>query len=186
MKKLLKWWFVLIPVLAIIIFIIIAALIPNPSDEEIKEKTKEFTTKDSRVTFTAAESYKQEEKGEYDLYLNKNNKQILRVYTYNLSDYEENSSKEILDHTVNSFISTKEDMKLFKKESRTEFDDKIVTTVEYSGKQKDSSDCVYIFSTIDFKTDTNYVVYVSEVILENRFEEHIEEMINILNNAKLN
>ena len=185
MKKLLKYWFILIPVLAMIIFIIIAGLIQN--EEQVKEeKTKEFTTKDSRVTFTALESYKQEEKGEYDLYINKNNKQILRVYTYNLSDYEENSSKEILDHTVNSFISTKEDMKLFKKESKVEFDDKIITTVEYSGKQKDSSNCVYIFSTIDFKADTNYVVYVSEVILENKFEEHIGEMINILNSAKLN
>ena len=33
---------------------------------------------------------------------------------------------------------------------------------------------------------TNYVVYVTEVIIKNQYEDHIGEMINILKSAKLN
>ncbi|MBQ9024371.1 MAG: hypothetical protein IJ105_04040 [Bacilli bacterium] len=185
-KKLLKWFIILLPAIAILLFLLIIALIPNKTEELPKIKYKDFTTKDSRVTFSLDEKYKQEEKGEYDLYLNYNNEKIVGVFTYNLNEYEQNSSKEILDNRARSFLSTKQNMKLFKKETKTELEDKTITTVEYSGKTDKSSECVYIISVIDFKNDPNYVVYINEVILKNQYELNIREMNNILQSAKLN
>jgi len=185
MKKLLKWFIILIPVFVVILFLLIAALIPNKAAEVEKKKEKEFITKDNRVVLKAYEDFKQEDKGEYDLYLNKNKTQILGLFTYYLSEYEENSSKEILDHQTNAFINTRKDMKIWKKEYKIEMDDKTITKVEYIGKTDKSSDCIYIFATIDFKADPNYVVYVNEVILKDDYENNIGEMNNILQSAKL-
>ena len=185
-KKILKWLIILLPALVILLFLFIIALTPNKTAEIKPIKTKDVVTKDLKVTFSIDKKYKQEEKGEYDLYLNKNNEQIVGVFTYNLNEYEENTSKEILDKQVNNFVSTRKNMILFKKETKTELDDKTITRVEYSGKTDKSSECIYIFSTIDFKKDTNYVVYVSEVIIKNNYEENIREMIKILESAKLN
>lgn len=186
MKKFLKWLFIIIPFLAVVLFVIMVEFIPNKSEKNIEIKTKNYTTKDSRVTFLADELYNQEEKGDYDLYINKDNKQVVGAFTYNLNEYEESSSKEILDKQINYFVNSRNDMKLFKKETKIDMDDKVITRVEYSGKTDKSSDCVYIFSVIDFKSDTNYVVYVNEVIIKSMYEKHIGEMVDILKSAKLN
>lgn len=185
-KKILKWLIILLPAIVVLLFLGIVMLIPNKTGEIKQIKTKDVITKDSRVTFSVDEKYKQEEKGEYDLYLNKNNKQILGVFTYNTNEYEEKTSKEILDKQVNNFISTRKNMKLFKKEETIDLEDKTIIKVEYSGKTEKSSECVYIFSTINFKSDPNYIVYVNEVIIKNTYEENIREMLNILKSAKLN
>ena len=186
MKKYLKWLFILIPVFAVLLFLIVVMLIPNKNGDIKELKIKEYKTKDNRVTFSADENYKQEEKGEYDLYLNKDNKQIVGAFTYNLSEYEEKSAKEVLDKQVNNFISSRKDMKLFKKETTDDMEDKTIIRVEYSGKTDKSSDCLYVFSVINFKADPNYVIYINEVIIKERYENHISEMINILQSAKLN
>ena len=185
-KKLLKWFIILLPAIAVLLFFIVVAFIPNENAKEKKIVTKTVKTKDSRVSFIVDEKYKEETKGEYDLYLNKDNKQIVGGFTYNLNEYEENSSKEVLDKQINNFITTRKDMKLFKKEVKTQMEDKTITRVEYSGKTEKSSECIYIFSTIEFKNDPNYVVYINEVIIKQRYEDNISEMIDILKSAKLN
>ena len=185
MKKVLKWLIIILPLLFLILYVILHPIISNTKTEEAKIKAKEFTTKDGRVAFNASEEFKQEEKSDYDLYLNKNNTQIVGGFTYILSDYEENTSKLILDKQVNSFITSKKDMKLFKKEMKIEMDDKIITKVEYSGKSDKSSDCIYIFSVIDFKIDANYTIYINEVIFKKDYESKISEMIDILKSAEL-
>lgn len=186
MKKLLKWLIILLPLLVALLVLLLVELTPNKITKEKEVKTIEYKTKDERVTFLAPEEFKQEDKGQYDLYLNKNEKQIMGVFTYTLSDYEENSSKEILDKQINYFINSRKDMKLYKKETKIEDEEKTITRVEYAGKTDNSSDCVYIFSVIDFKNDTNYVVYVNQVIIKDSYEENIKEMIDILKSAKLN
>ena len=65
-------------------------------------------------------------------------------------------------------------------------DDKTITKVEYTGTNTDSSECVYVFAVIDFKADTNYVLYSNEVLLHKDYEKNISEMIDILKNVKLN
>ncbi len=185
MNKFLKWLIIIVPFVLIILFISFASLLSNKEKEEIIN-LKEFKTKDNRVTINADEKYKLEEKGEYDLYLNKDNKQVVGVFSYNLSDYEEKSSKEILDKQVNAFIASRKNMSLFKKEETIDMDDKIITKVEYSGKAEKSSECVYIFSTIAFKSDSDYVLYINEVMLKDSYEKNSTQMIDIIKSAKLN
>ena len=179
----LKWLFLIVPVILIVIFVIVANII-NSKPKEVRKVN--YTTKDNRVVFTFNEDFIKKDVGDYDLYATKNDRQIFGLFTYNLNEYEENNSKEILDKQISYFLETRKNMKLYKKESKIEMDDKIITKIEYSGKSDESSDCVYIFSVIDFKADTNYVVYANEVIIENEYEKNIGEMTDILKSAKLN
>lgn len=186
LKKHMKWLFILIPAFAVLLFLLVVMVIPNKNGDIKEIKLKEYKTKDSRVTFKADENYKQDEKGEYDIYLNKDSKQIVGGFTYNLSEYEEKTPKEVLDKQISYFSSSRKDMKLFKKEVIDDLEDKTIIRVEYTGKTDKSSDCIYVFSVINFKADPNYVVYINEVIIKDRYEEHISEMIDILQSAKLN
>lgn len=185
MKFNLKWLFVIVPILAIIVFVAVATIISAGKKEE-KIKEVNYVTKDSRVTFTFTEDFTKKDLGEYDLYVTKNDKQVFGAFTYNLNEYEESSSKEILTNQVNYFLNTRQNMKLFKKETITNLEDKTITRVEYTGKSNDSSDCVYVFAVIDFKADPNYVVYANEVIIKKNYEGQIGDMISILESAKLN
>lgn len=190
-KKILKWLFIIIPALLLITFVFYMNIILNNNKEKITSITKkEFQTKDQRVTFSASEEFISQEQGEYDLYLTRKekgkNRQALGVFTYYLNEYEENSSKQILDKQINYFLENKKNMKIFKKEYTTSLDDKTITTVEYSGNADTSTDCIYIFSVIDFSADTNYVVYVNEIILKKDYEKVISQMKDILKSAKLN
>ncbi len=185
MNKVLKWLIVIVPFVLIIGLVSITALLTNKA-KEVKIVEKDFTTKDSKVTIKADEKYTNEDKGEYDLYLIKNNKQVVGVFSYDLSEYEEKTAKEVLDKQVNYYIETRKNMKIFKKEESIDMDDKVITKVEYSGKTDKSSECIYIFSVIAFKSDPNYILYVNEVILKSHYEENISEMIDILKSAKLN
>ncbi len=185
MKKLLKWFIILIPLFAVLTFAIVVSLIPNKEAKKEKIKLIEFTTKDDKVVFLADEKFKKDEKGEYDLYLNKNNLQILGVFTYDLNEYEEKSAKEVLDKQTNAFLSSRKNTELFKKEQTINTDDKTIIKVEYSGKTEKSSDCVYIFSVISFNNNPNYVLYIDEVIIKNKYEDNISEMIDILKSARL-
>lgn len=184
MTKFLKWLIILIP--AIIIFVALIVFAATPNKPTPKEKEKQFNTKDNRVTFTAYKSYKAEDRGEFDLYLNKDSKQVIGVFTYNLNEYEENSSKEILDKQISYYLERVSDIKLWKKEARYDMEDKVITKVEYMGKTDKSDECVYVFAAIDFKADSNYVLYVQEVISKNNYETQIGEMNDILKSAKLN
>ena len=185
MKKFLKWLIVIIPLLILIVFVILHPMISNSKKEDAKVNTKEYTTKDGRVTFLVPETYKSSEKGDYDLYLNNNDAQIIGAFTYTLKGYVENTSKQILDKQINYFIEKRKDMKLFKKETTIDMDDKVITKVEYYDKNDKNVDCIFVFSTIDFKADDNYTVYVNENLLKKDYEEKISEMIDILKSAKL-
>ncbi len=185
MKFNLKWLFIIVPIVAIIVFVIIASIISSNKKEEVLKEVN-YVTKDNRVTFTFNENFTKKDLGEYDLYVTNNDKQIFGAFTYNLNEYEESSSKEILDNQINYFLNTRENMKLFKKETISQMEDKVITRIEYTGKSSESSDCVYVFAVIDFKADHNYVVYVNEVIIKKNYEGQIGEMINILESAKLN
>lgn len=185
MKFNLKWLFIIVPVLAVLVFIIVATIINSNKKEEVLKKV-DYVTKDNRVTFTFNEDFTKKDLGEYDLYVTKDDKQVFGAFTYNLNEYEESSSKEILTNQVNYFLNTRQNMKLFKKETISQMDDKTITRIEYTGKSNDSSDCIYVFAVIDFKADPNYVVYVNEVIIKKNYEGQIGNMISILESAKLN
>lgn len=184
-----KWLYVVVLsaiLVPLIIIFVLSVTDPTKKKEEVKINNASYTTADGRVTVTAKEDFKQKKVSNYDLYLTKNDKQVIGFFTYALNEYEENSSKEILDKQISYFLSTRKDLKLFKKEKVIDMDDKTITKVEYTGTNTDSSECVYIFAVIDFKADTNYVLYSNEVLLHKDYEKNISEMIDILKNVKLN
>ena len=80
-------------VFAFLIFLFLI-LKSNKPEEIIELKNVTFTTSDNRVTITAKEDFKKRDVSNYDLYLTKNDKQIVGLFTYNLNEYEEKNSKE--------------------------------------------------------------------------------------------
>lgn len=189
-----KYLFLVLPVILILLLIIVSSVFTINNDnnktketkKEEKVKTNIYTTKDNRVDFIFNEGFKKSEVGEYDLYVKDDKRQlIMGIFTYDLSNYEENTAKEILDKQVSYFLKTRNDMKVFKKEVIKEYDDKKITIVEYSGKTPDSADCVYLFSTLEFNNAPGYVIYSTNVIIKKHYEEYIKEVKDILKNAKL-
>ena len=184
-----KYLFVLLPAILIILLLIVSSIFGTIKEKKIKkEEAKEITykTKDNKVSYTFKETFKTSEVGEYDLYVKDDKRQmIMGVFTYTLSDYEENSAKEILDNQIEYFKKTRNDMKIYKKEEVQDLSDKVVTKVEYSGKSTDSSDCIYIFSVTEFKNAQGYVLYSNQVLLKSDYENNSEELYNILKSAKL-
>lgn len=184
-----KYLFVLLPAILIVLLLIVSSIFGAINEKKIKkEEAKEITykTKDNKVSYTFKETFKTSEVGEYDLYVKDNKRQmIMGVFTYTLSDYEENSAKEILDNQIKYFKKTRNDMKIYKKEEVQDLSDKVITKVEYSGKSTDSSDCIYIFSVTEFKNAQGYVLYSNQVLLKSDYENNSEELYNILKSAKL-
>lgn len=184
-----KYLFVLLPAILIVLLLIVSSICGTIKEKEIKkEESKEITykTKDNKVSYTFKETFKTSEAGEYDLYVKDDKRQmIMGVFTYTLSDYEENSAKEILDNQIEYFKKTRNDMKIYKKEEVQDLSDKVITKVEYSGKSTDSSDCIYIFSVTEFKNAQGYVLYSNQVLLKSDYENNSEELYNILKSAKL-
>lgn len=193
-----KYLFLVIPIILILLLIIVSSVftINNDTNTDTKDKketkkeqeikTNIYTTKDNRVDFTFNEGFKNSEVGEYDLYVKDEERQlIMGVFTYDLNNYEENTGKEILDKQVTYFLKTRNDMKIFKEETTKEYDDKKIITVEYSGKTTDSADCVYLFSALEFNNAPGYIVYSTNVIIKEHYEEYIKEVKEILKNAKL-
>lgn len=177
---------IVVILLVLVLFLSLFSKEDDKKGEEVEVKEVTYLNSDNRLVLTVSEDFKKKDVSNYDLYITKNDKQIAGFFTYNLNEYEENSSKEILDKQISYFTNSRKDFNLFKKEQVIELDDKTITKVEYSGTNNDSSDCVYVFAVIDFKSDSNYVVYANEVILHSEYEKNITEMLNILKNAKLN
>lgn len=187
-----KYLFLVLPIILILLLIIVTSVFTiNDDTKKTKEKKEEiktniYTTKDNRVDFTFNEGFKNSEVGEYDLYVKDEKRQlIMGVFTYDLNNYEEKTGKEVLDKQVAYFLKTRNDMKIFKKETTKEYDDKKIITVEYSGKTTDSADCVYLFSAIEFNNAPGYIVYSTNVIVKKHYEEYIKEVKEILKDAKL-
>lgn len=195
MKINMKYLFVIIPLILIVLLIVLSSFYAEKSNDsnqkkikpkKVVEKTTVYTTKDAKVDFTFKDGYKVVDKGEYDLYAKNDKKQIiLAVFTYNLENYEEKTGKEILDAQVGYFLKTRNNMKVFKNEISKTYADKTITRIEYSGKSNDSSECVYVFSAIEFNNVPNYVVYVSQVLLKSDYEKYIKEINNTLISAKI-
>lgn len=174
--------------LSIILISLIIIFVMNNKGYNKNEKIEKinYTTSDNRITITATEDFKKKNVSNYDLYITKDDKQVIGFFTYNLNEYEENNSKEILYKQIEYFKNTRKDFKIFKKERTIYLDDKKITKIEYSGINDNSSDCIYIFAVIDFKDDANYVLYSNEVVLNNDYEDNIDNLINIIKSAKLN
>ena len=154
--------------------------------KKIDAERNEYKTKDGFVSFTFRHGFKKEEVGEYDLYVSNKSKNIIfSAYTYETFHYEQKTADDYITKGIADISEEKEKFNIFSDKKVIEKDDKIITTIEYSGKTKESSDCIYRISAISFKNKEEYIVYVVEIITENNYDLYKKEMLEILESAKI-
>lgn len=158
----------------------------NEERKRIEEERNDYTTKDNVSTFTFRHGYKQSEVGEYDLYVqNKAKKVIFAAFTYDTDKYEQKAVDDYLNKGISDVSAGKEKFELFKEKEVIDSDDKTITTVEYVGKTKESSLCVYKISVISIKTKPNYYIYTVQIVTKSNYDLYIKEILEQLNSAKL-
>ena len=155
--------------------------------KRIEAERHEYSTKDNTITFTFRHGFKQTDVGEYDLYvINKSKNIIFTAYTYDVSLYEQKTPDDFINKGINDIKVDKEKFDIFKDKEIKTVDDKTITTIEYKGKTRDSSMCIYKISTITSSTKPNYLVYIVEVITENNYDNYQKELLEILTTSKIN
>lgn len=155
--------------------------------KKIEEERNEYKTKDNLTTFIFRHGYKVSEVGEYDLYVqNKAKNIIFTAFTYDTTKYEQKTADDFINKGVSDISNGKEKFDLSKEKEVIDLDDKTITTVEYLGKTKESSLCVYKISVIIFKDKPDYLVYTVEVITKNNYDLYKKELLEILKNSKKN
>ena len=83
-----KWLYVVVLsaiLVPLIIIFVLSVTDPTKKKEEAKVNAASYTTADGRVTVTAKEDFKQKKVSNYDLYLTKNDKQVIVFFTYALN-----------------------------------------------------------------------------------------------------
>ena len=158
----------------------------NEERKRIEEERNDYTTKDNVSTFTFRHGYKQSEVGEYDLYVQNNAKKVVfAAFTYDTDKYEQKAVDDYLNKGISDVSAGKEKFELFKEKEIIDSDDKTITTVEYVGKTKESSLCVYKISVISIKTKPNYYIYTVQIVTKSNYDLYIKEILEQLNSAKL-
>lgn len=154
--------------------------------KKIDAERNEYKTKDGIVTFTFRHGYKKEDVGEYDLYVSNKSKNIIfTAYTYETFHYEQKTADDFITKGITDISVGKEKFNIFNDKKVIEKDDKVITTIEYAGKTKESSNCVYKISAITFKNKPEYIVYIVQIVTENNYDLYKKEMLEILENAKI-
>jgi hypothetical protein len=158
----------------------------NEERKRIEEERNEYITKDNQIIFTFRHGYKKEDVGEYDLYVqNKAKKVVFSAFTYETKHYEQKSADDFINKGINDISKNKEKFEVSKAKEVKEYDDKVITSVEYLGKTKESSDCIYMISVISFKNKPDYLVYVVEVVTKNNYDLYGKELLEILESSKI-
>ena len=159
----------------------------NEERKRIEEERNIYNTKDNVVAFTFRHGYKKLEVGEYDLYVKNTEKNVIfTAYTYDTTLYEQTTPDQFIDKGISDISKDKEKFDVFKQKETIDKEDKVITTVEYKGKTKESSMCIYKISVISFKNKPDYLVYTVSVITEKNYDLYIKEINEILNNSKIN
>jgi len=162
-------------------------------EKEIEETRNYYTTKDEKTTFTFRYGYKNEDVGEYDLYvINRDKGIVFSAFTYNLIDYEQRSIDDYLNKGVEDIKVNKKDFIEFSEREEIRGDNYLITTVSYQGQAEvktknkvSTSSCIYKLSTITFDNDPNYLVYVIEVVTKASYDEYKDELVDILKSVSL-
>lgn len=164
--------------------------------EKIIENTRnKYSTKDNKTTFTFRYGYKQKDVGEYDLYvINENKSIVFSAFTYNVIDYEQKTAEEYLNKGIEDVKVGKINFTEYTKKEELMSGDYFITTISYEGeaeiKQKNkitTSDCIYKLSTITFPGDSDYLIFVIEVVTKANYNTYKNELTEILKSvSKIN
>ena len=192
-KIVLKSLLYLIPIIVLIFVFSFGLNTYNEQVNKIKEERKRieaerniYNTKDNIVSFTFRHGYKKQDIGEYDLYVKNNEKNIVfTAYTYDTTLYEQTTPDQFITKGISDINKEKEKFDVYKQKEVKELDDKTINIVEYKGKTKDSSMCIYRIIVITYKNKPNYLVYIVEVITENNYNLYKKELNEIIDTSKL-
>ena len=155
--------------------------------KRIEQERNEYKTKDGVTTFIFKHGYKTLEVGEYDLYVKNQAKNIIfSAFTYDTTKYEQKTPDDFINKGITDISNNKEKFDKTKEKEVIDLDDKVITTIEYTGKTKESSLCVYKISVISYKEKNDYLVYVVQVITKNNYDLYNKEILDILKNSKIN
>ena len=163
--------------------------------QKIIDATKNnYSTKDNKTTFTFGYGYEQKDVGEYDLYVINNDKSIVfSAFTYNTIDYEQKTVEEYLNRGIEDLKEGKDSFVKYSDREEIKGYNYVITTISYEGKTKvkkdkkeTTSDCIYKISVINFNTDSNYLVYVIEVVTKANYDEYKKELTEILKTISVN
>lgn len=155
--------------------------------KRIEEERNVYRTRDNVVSFTFRHGYEKSDVGEYDLYVqNKAKKIIFSAFTYDTTRYEQKTPDAFMEKGIKDISTGKEKFEMLKDKEYITYDDKKITTIEYKGKTKESSMCIYKISVIEFSSRPNYLVYVVEVITEKNYDLYKKELTEMLKNSKTN
>ena len=159
----------------------------NEERKKIEAERNVYNTKDNVVAFTFRHGYKQEQVGEYDLYVKNSQKKVLvTAFTYDTTLYEQTTPDQYIGKAIADISKDKVKFDVYKEKSVKDLEDKVITTVEYVGKTKESSDCIYKINIISYKNKPDYLVYVVGVVTKVNYNLYNKEINEILETSKLN
>lgn len=155
--------------------------------KRIEAERNVYKTKDNVVSFTFKHGYKQEQVGEYDLYVkNSQKKVLLTAFTYDTTLYEQTTPDQYIGKAISDISKDKVKFDVYKQKEVKEMDDKTITSVEYIGNTKESSDCIYKITIITFKNKPDYLVYAVGVVTKVNYKLYNKEINEIIETSKLN
>ncbi|MBR2712759.1 MAG: hypothetical protein IKE73_03530 [Bacilli bacterium] len=163
-------------------------------EKEIAETRNYYVTKDSKTTFTFGYGYKQDDVGEYDLYvINKDKSIVFSAFTYNTIDYEQRSVDEYLNKVIEDIKVDKKNFLEFSKKKQIKGEGYLINTISYEGQAEvktktkvTTSNCIYKLSIITFDEDPNYLISVIEVVPKAYYDEYKTELTDILKSVSVN
>lgn len=161
--------------------------------KEIEATKNYYITKDNKTTFTFGYGYKEDEVGEYDLYvINRDKSIVFSAFTYNIIDYEQRTVDDYLNKGINDIKVDKKNFLEYSKKEEIKGNNYLITTVSYQGQAEvktknkvTTSSCIYKLSVITFYTEPNYLVYVIEVVPKAYYDEYESELIDILKSVTI-
>ena len=150
----------------------------NIKEKELSEVYNLYKTKDDFATFKFKYGFIVKDVNDYDLYAIDNN--------YDITNYEQKTHLDFINKSVNDLKSSKDKFEEYEKLKTENLPDRVVTTVSYVGKSKNSSLCVYKFSLITFNDKPNNILYITEISIKDKYYKYKDELKEIVNSVKIN
>lgn len=148
-------------------------------DTNYKEsKYKTIFTDDRLVKFEIPNYYESKNVGEYDLYFT-NEESVIGVFIY-----DDDEAENVLKHQEDFIIKTRDNVKIIDKNEYT-LNNKKVITHTLKG-EKDGNINIYKTNVITFDKYPNYVIYVTEICLEENSYKYEDIFKKIIDNISLN
>lgn len=158
--------------------------------EKQKQAKLDVTTiipsNDNSFEITFKTGHKKEIVSEYDLYVKNTKKKIVTgAFLYDVSNYEEKTLDAVLNKQVEYIKNSKQDVKDYKETKTRSYNNKTIMSAYLSGKTENTSECIYVLSTISFEGKDNNIIYVIQIVPKQEYKNLKSELIEIVNSINL-